>query len=75
MLSLEELEECGISSEWVEIGVMLDPLPMAESVVDRLRERFDRVGSLVLHRECARDVVQHGRIFRLHLERAARPVP
>lgn len=55
----EQLDEFRLMSENVEIRVVLDPVPVAESVVDGLFEGRDSFLFLAFECKRARDVVKH----------------
>src|SRR5688572_20085495 len=73
-LALQEFQKHRVLAQRIEICIMLDPAPVAESVFERPFESIYRLRGLSLYGKRAGNVVEHGRVVRIHGEGAAIPV-
>src|SRR5690348_3211678 len=63
-----------IAAQRVEVGIVLEPLAVSESILDRLLETGNGVVDLSHIRVGAGDVVQHAGILRIDRVRPPRPI-
>ena len=60
-----EGQESRVLAQRIKIGVVLEPRPVPEAVVDRLLQCPNRIIQPAGHRVCAGHVVEHARIVRV----------